>query len=222
MAAEPARGALAGVAVHATVIWAWHVPPLYEAALSSPVLHALEHMTFLVSALLMWSLILGFGARPRPSATVILALFLTGAQGAALGGLMAFSGSPWYGAYGPGAALWSVAPLGDQQLAGMLMWGAGGLAPVIAGALLLVMWLDRLERFPRTPAPDPVGPAGPTQKRSVDTIPPASSREPRCAAVVADTPAPDAMASSTARSATSSPASPPSTERADGPIRAGS
>ena len=35
-------------------LYGWHLAPAYEAALRSPVLHALQHQTFIVASLLVW------------------------------------------------------------------------------------------------------------------------------------------------------------------------
>ena len=66
---------------------------------------------------------------------------------------MAFAPEPWYPSYAAGASLWEVSALHDQQYAGLVMWSVGGLAPVVAGAVLLVAWLERLGRYPRSAQP---------------------------------------------------------------------
>lgn len=38
--------------LHGAVLWVWHAPAAFQAALEHPALHVLEHMTFLVTALL--------------------------------------------------------------------------------------------------------------------------------------------------------------------------
>ena len=43
----------------------WHVPALYDAALSHPALHDLEHATFFLTALLFWAHLLGTGPSAR-------------------------------------------------------------------------------------------------------------------------------------------------------------
>lgn len=155
------RGRRAGVVaggllvLHTAVLWTFHLPAIYERALTAPVLHALEHLVFLGTGTLLWAAVLGFGTRTRPSAAAVGALFGLGAQGAALGALMTFAAMPWYPSYASGAAVWELGALVDQQLAGLLMWGAGGLAPVAVAAALLVGWLGRLERYPATVAPAP-------------------------------------------------------------------
>ncbi len=47
---------------------AFHVTPLFEAALSDPILHALEHGLFLITALLFWDCTIGIDPMPRPGA----------------------------------------------------------------------------------------------------------------------------------------------------------
>lgn len=144
---------VAALLVHVAVIWVWHAPALYEAALTSSALHGLEHLAFLASAMLVWWSLFAFGSVHRPRGSQVAALFVIGAQGAALGALMTFAAVPWYASYEPGAALTGVDALADQQIAGLVMWGAGGIAPVVVAALLLVAWLKRLDRYPPAMAP---------------------------------------------------------------------
>ena len=40
--------------LHTAALWAWHAPPLYQAALDVPMLHGVEHISFLGTALLFW------------------------------------------------------------------------------------------------------------------------------------------------------------------------
>src|SRR5205085_2405221 len=44
-------------------LWGWHLPGPYQAAVTHPALHAVEHLTFLVSALAFWALVID--AAPR-------------------------------------------------------------------------------------------------------------------------------------------------------------
>lgn len=45
---------LSAWASHAVALWAWHTPLLYDAAVANEVVHALEHASFLFTALLFW------------------------------------------------------------------------------------------------------------------------------------------------------------------------
>src|SRR5690606_3995771 len=40
--------------LHAAAIWIWHAPRLYEATLTSDLIHALQHLSFFGTALLFW------------------------------------------------------------------------------------------------------------------------------------------------------------------------
>jgi putative membrane protein len=141
--------AVAALAIHTATLWAWHVPGAYEATLASGALHGVQHLAFLVTALALWWAVLAFGARTRPSGAPVAALFGLGAQGAALGALIAFATSPWYASYVEAVPVTGVDPIADQQLAGLVMWGFGGVAPVVVGAVLLVGWIQRFDRYPR-------------------------------------------------------------------------
>lgn len=154
--------------LYAAVLWAWHLPALYEAALQSETLHALEHVTFVLTSVLVWSLVITTSNRrvltPRPhrsqnehSATsrrgrnvaypVSLAVvFVTGLHSAALGAVLTFASEPLYAIHARGALLWEVSPLSDQQLAGAIMWVPGGAIYLTTMSVLFVRWLKAMER----------------------------------------------------------------------------
>lgn len=137
----------------AAVLWGWHAPAPFDLALASEGWHVAQHLSFLVSALLFWSAMLGrrgaqstaVGAR----SVAALCLFVTSVVSGALGALMAFSPSPWYLGYARlGLAAFGLSPTEDQQLAGLLMWIPGGLVHALAALLLLrtVLTPDLTER----------------------------------------------------------------------------
>ena len=128
------------VALHAATVWVWHLPGPYELAVRSQGAHLAEHAAFTATAVVAWSALLRFGGRMRPSVATLGLIFVLAAQGAALGAAMTFSQKPWYSVYADGGAL---SPLADQQVAGLVMWAGGGLAPVFVAALLLSGWLRR-------------------------------------------------------------------------------
>ena len=41
-------------ALYVAVMWLWHIPALYDAALESPVVHVLEHLVFASAGVLYW------------------------------------------------------------------------------------------------------------------------------------------------------------------------
>jgi putative membrane protein len=128
--------------LHFATLWWWHAPPLFQAALASPALHALQHASFLFPALLFWwSVLASAGDGPRGAA--FANLFATMLHTGALGALFALSGSAWYPAYGASAADYGLSALEDQQLGGLIMWVPGGLAYLIAALLLCAGWLTQ-------------------------------------------------------------------------------
>ncbi|HEY8116760.1 MAG TPA: cytochrome c oxidase assembly protein [Actinomycetota bacterium] len=104
-------------------LWAWHTPLLYTVALENGAVHAIEHVSFLLTSMLAWSVALSRRS-VTPLGVLGRALFLvaTALQGAVLGALLLFARAPLYPVHGRGPWLWGLTPLEDQQLAGALMW----------------------------------------------------------------------------------------------------
>jgi putative membrane protein len=125
--------------LHAAAIWVWHVPALFERAEASVALHALQHSSFLFSALLFWWSVLK-PSRHGGAGAAVLCLFLTMLHTGALGVLLTFSADVWYPASTSGAQGWGLTPLEDQQLGGLIMWVPGGLPYVIAALVLAGRW----------------------------------------------------------------------------------
>ncbi|MGH2735620.1 MAG: cytochrome c oxidase assembly protein [Actinomycetota bacterium] len=132
-------------ALHTAALWAWHLPSLYEGAVSSYWLHALEHLALLGTAGLLWALVLPSPRGRRIDRGVAAGLvFITGLQSGALGVLLAFAADPLYEGGVLGGAL-GLDPLADQQLAGMLMWVPGGLLYLTTIAVLLYRWIEGMD-----------------------------------------------------------------------------
>ena len=150
--------------VFACLLWGWHVPRAYDAALSSRWLHDLEHATFFVGAIVFWSPVIHIAPRFRPAppyALRVVYLVLAAFQTAALGLVLTLAPAVLYRSYagGPGA-------LEDQMWGGVVMWGLGGLIDMIAVLVLVHRSLggepgrlsgpaSRGARFSRTATPNP-------------------------------------------------------------------
>ena len=119
---------LLAFAVHALAIWLWHLPPIFDAALTSEGWHFVQHASFLASAALFWWTIAA-----RADLAALASLFGTMIYTGALGALLAFARAPWYAGFA----------LGDQQLAGLIMWVPAGLAYPAAALLIASRWLRR-------------------------------------------------------------------------------
>jgi len=131
-------------AVHAVALLLWHLPAPYEATYTSAPLHALQHVSFLGTALLFWWALL-HPSRGREGEAVIYlfaATLLTGA----LGALLAFAPELWYPHYAATTGAWGLTPLDDQQLGGVIMWIPGGGTYLLAALALFGAWLRDSER----------------------------------------------------------------------------
>jgi cytochrome c oxidase assembly factor CtaG len=124
--------------LHAATILIWHLSGPYNASLTSAPLHAVEHLSFFVTALLFWwALVCGPQAR-REQGGAIVYLSLTAAYSGALGMVLTFARAPLYSWYIGRTEAWGLTALADQQLAGLLMWIPGGLVYLVAA-----LWLAR-------------------------------------------------------------------------------
>lgn len=129
------------------VLWAWHLPRLYQAALANEAIHILEHLSLLVAAMLFWWMIARLRQGGRSGhGLAILYIFAAALQGGVLGALIAFSRTPWYEWYIQSASWWGLTPVEDQQLAGLIMWIPGGFVYLVAALVLLAEWLRASER----------------------------------------------------------------------------
>jgi cytochrome c oxidase assembly factor CtaG len=132
--------------LHAVAVWLWHAPALYEAALRRTGIHALEHLSFVVTAALFWwGMIHGRYGRMAYGAAVLY-VFLTAIHTSVLGALMAISPGVLYPSYLTAGASWQIDALEDQQLAGLLMWVPSGLVFIVFGLGLFAAWLGESGR----------------------------------------------------------------------------
>ena len=133
-------------AVHGAVVWLWHAPVFYEAALESEAVHAFQHATFVGTAVLFWwGLIYGRYGRAAYGASALF-VFVTMMHTGALGALFAFSTSPYYPLYGERASAAGIDAVSDQQLAGLYMWVPSGIVLTVFGLALMLAWLSESER----------------------------------------------------------------------------
>jgi cytochrome c oxidase assembly factor CtaG len=155
--------------IHALALWVWHAPRLFEAALRSEGVHALQHLCFLGSALLFWwTLIHGRHGRLGYGAALVY-VFTTAAHNSVLGALLTFAPHPWYPTYVASTAAWSLTPLEDQQLGGLIMWVPAGVILLVISLALFAAWMGECERrFQYTRMAALVGAAS-TQQSAIST-----------------------------------------------------
>jgi putative membrane protein len=145
LAMPPARLPRAAVggwtALHAVVLWAWHFPPLYAAALSHDGIYWLMQASLLGSAVLFWG-----SVRGAPITLAVGALLATMVQMGLLGALLTFTGKPLYAPHWLTTSAWGLTPLEDQQLGGLIMWAPAGAVYLAAALLLAGRWLRNERR----------------------------------------------------------------------------
>jgi cytochrome c oxidase assembly factor CtaG/ferredoxin len=124
---------------------AWHTPPMYQLALSSPSWHAVEHFCFLATALLFWSpIIQPYPLVPQlPRWAVIPYLFLADFQNTALSAFLMFYERVLYPAYETVPRITGMSALEDQVAAGAIMWVAGSIFFLIPVGLITIEVLSR-------------------------------------------------------------------------------
>ena len=139
-------GALVVTILHAIALWVWHIPSWYEATLRNDGIHALQHISFLLTATMFWwSLTHGRYGRLGYGAAVIY-VFATAGHSGALGALITFAPHLWYPIYGARTAAWGLNAIEDQQLAGLIMWIPAGVLFTILGIAIFAAWLGEAER----------------------------------------------------------------------------
>ncbi|MEU3453403.1 cytochrome c oxidase assembly protein [Micromonospora sp. NPDC006766] len=138
---RPVTGALAAGAGQTVVLWVWHLPGAYVAAVDHAVLHATEHLCFVAMSWWFWTSVLG-AARHRPPAPVaVLLLAGTMLPASALGAVLTFAPEPVYP-----LRVFGAHPLADQQLAGLLMWAPMDAVVILVSLGLFLRWLIRLDQ----------------------------------------------------------------------------
>lgn len=133
--------------IFTVMIWLWHLPTLYQAALTSDAIHIFEHAFFVGSALIFWWVLMRPTSRKQVQyAIAIPYLFLSGIQGSVLGALLTFATQVWYPIYAQTSARWGLTPLQDQQYAGLIMWLPMGMLFTILAVLFLLRWFAAMEK----------------------------------------------------------------------------
>jgi putative membrane protein len=132
--------------IHAIALWVWHVPVLFQATLSSNLVHTIQHVFFLGSALIFWWALIHGPRGAMGYGVATLYVFTTSVHSGVLGALITFAGTLLYPAYNQTTLSWGLTPLEDQQLGGLIMWVPAGLVYIVAGLALCAGWLRESER----------------------------------------------------------------------------
>jgi len=129
----------------------WHLPGPYEWALGSEWIHALEHMSFLFSACLFWSVVIGpIGGTRLDYGSTLLYVGTMAVLSGLPGALMILAPKPLYTGHAATVGAWGLTLIQDQQLAGLIMWIPAGAVYLGTMIWLFAKWLDDSE-IDRTP-----------------------------------------------------------------------
>ncbi len=149
---ERALGPLAnpfvGLAVWLGIIYLWHIPALYDAALRYPALHVLEHAMFIVAGIAFWwPLVQPVPMRHRLGGMQALGYLLGARLGIALLGIyLAWTPSVIYGFYKNEAPMWGLSHKSDQTVGAIVMMTEQTVVVAIAFVIFFYKMLERSER----------------------------------------------------------------------------
>jgi cytochrome c oxidase assembly factor CtaG len=127
----------------AAVMWGTHFSPVFDAALENPLVHDLEHLAYLVTALLFWWPAVGVDPSPwRMSHPVrVLYVFLQMPQNTFLAVVLLNLDKVLYPHYATLVRSWGPSALDDQRAAAGIMWLAGDTIFLAAILAIVVGWM---------------------------------------------------------------------------------
>jgi putative membrane protein len=136
------------IVLYVSVIWLWHVPAAYDEALRHPVVHVLEHITFLIAgSLYWWHLLSPIRARMRLGGMgPVIYMASTKLFVGALGMGLAFAPTALYSYYVHHARVWGLSARDDQSIAGFIMAVEQSLVMGVALVVLFMRALTESER----------------------------------------------------------------------------
>ncbi len=139
-------GAMFAWLLHGATLWLWHIPVFYQASVENEAVHALQHTTFLATALLFWWTLLHGHFRRSNTGMAVIYVFTTAVHTSILGGLMTFASRVWYPIYEGRTTVWHITALEDQQIGGLIMWIPAGVIFLAIGLWLVAAWMRESER----------------------------------------------------------------------------
>ncbi|MEA2450011.1 MAG: hypothetical protein QOG63_1943 [Thermoleophilaceae bacterium] len=133
------------------LVYFWHIPALYEAAIRHPLVHALEHASFFTAGCAVWwPLIQPVPMRYKLRGVAIFGYILAAKLGLGMLGLyLTWSKGVAYDYYAHVPRIWGLSPIEDQNVGGALMMLEQSLVLVSAFVLLFVRMLLQSEEEER-------------------------------------------------------------------------
>ena len=125
---------------------AWHIPALYDAALRQHELLHLEHLTYLVTGVLLWWPVLQENPWTLTDGARCAYLFTAFVFASPLGLLLALLPSPVYEFYEDAPRIWDLTALADQQIAGIAMAVSEAIVFFTAFTVFFVRFMGQEDR----------------------------------------------------------------------------
>lgn len=127
------------------VLWFWHISGPYSWAFNNSGIHILEHLSFFLTSLALWSLFLRpFNRKRSGHGTALMLLVTFMLESSLLGALLVFANHPFYIVHTIELPQFQtdIAPLQDQQLAGLIMWVPAGFVQMLASVAVFANLLS--------------------------------------------------------------------------------
>ena len=147
----PLANPVAFIAVWFLLLYLWHIPALYDAALRHSNVHALEHICFLIGGTFVWwPLIQPVPMRHKLTGLGTFAYIAAAKLGlAALGLYLTWSHTLAYDYYAHVPRIWGLSPIEDQNVGGAIMMVEQSIVLVSAFCILFVRMLLQSEEEQR-------------------------------------------------------------------------
>jgi len=148
---------LVGWLLAAAALLVWHIPAIFEAAIRSDTLHDTEHACFFFTSILFWWAVV----RPYPTDVrwtewlIPVYLFLGMFPSGALAAFLVFCDRVIYPSYATVHSIFGISAIGDQVIAGGLMWVLGAFIYLIPAVGITMRLLSPRVASPQGALPLP-------------------------------------------------------------------
>lgn len=143
----PFAGPWTGIALWLGLMYLWHLPSMYDAALEHPVVHVVEHASFFTAGIAVWWPLVQPVPMRRPLKGLWTVAYIGTAKFglAALGLYLTWSTNVLYDYYEEVPRIWGLTAVNDQNAGGAIMMVEQSLTFVIALVVLFAGMLTRSE-----------------------------------------------------------------------------
>lgn len=123
-------------------LYLWHLPALYQSALASDAVHALQHVLFFSTGALLWGALIEPLPGPAWFGTGYKALYVLSVRmfEGVLANIFIWSERPFYSRYAEADRLWSISADADQSIGGGIMMITGSITTLTLFGWLFLRW----------------------------------------------------------------------------------